>query len=75
MDGFIPKYYADGPQDKADRLLQDLERYTANLVTNESNLTTMMERAVVQMNEEEARIAAAAKKGDEDKIFAGLKKL
>nr|DAN88160.1 MAG TPA: hypothetical protein [Caudoviricetes sp.]DAZ72732.1 MAG TPA: hypothetical protein [Caudoviricetes sp.] len=26
----------------------------------------MMERAVVQMNEEEARIAAAAKKGDED---------
>lgn len=66
MDGFIPKYYADGPQDKADRLLQDLERYTANLVTNESNLTTMMERAVVQMNEEEARIAAAAKKGDED---------
>lgn len=66
MDGFIPKYYTDGPQDKADRLLQDLERYTANLVTNESNLTTMMERAVVQMNEEEARIAAAAEKGDED---------
>jgi hypothetical protein len=22
-DGFIPSYYTDGPQDKADRVLQD----------------------------------------------------
>ena len=23
-DGFIPKYYVDGPKDKADRVLQDM---------------------------------------------------
>ena len=27
-DGFIPRYYTDGPQDKVDRTLQDLQSYT-----------------------------------------------
>ena len=26
-DGFIPRYYVDGPQDKVDRTLQDLQKY------------------------------------------------
>lgn len=72
MDGFIPKYYADKPEDKVDRLIQDLQRYTASLIQNETGLGTLMERAVVQMNEEEQRIAEAAKKGEqneEDELF------
>jgi hypothetical protein len=46
-DGFIPKYHADGPKDKADRVLQDMQIYTRDLIQNESGLNIMMERAVV----------------------------
>ena len=64
-DGFIPKYYVDGPKDKADRVLQDMQIYTKELIENESGLNVMMERAVVQIEEEEARIKAAAEMGDD----------
>lgn len=71
-DGFIPKYYTDGPQDKADRVLQDMQIYTKELIKNESGLSVMMERAVSQIEEEEARIKAAAElgeDGDEEAMF------
>lgn len=71
-DGFIPKYFVDGPKDKADRVLQDMQKYTKDLIENESGLTIMMERAVKQIDEEEARIKAAAEAGedaDEEAMF------
>lgn len=73
-EGFIPKYYADGPQDKADRVIEDLKKYTKDLVTNEADLDTMFESAQRQMAEEQEKIAAAAKAGEngaeeEDKLF------
>ena len=64
-DGFIPKYYTDSPKDKADRVLQAMQIYTKELISNESGLSVMMERAVTQMEEEEARIKAAAEAGEE----------
>ena len=64
-DGFIPKYYVEGPKDKADRVLQDMQKYTKDLIENESGLSVMMERAVTQIEEEEARIKAAADMGDD----------
>ena len=64
-DGFIPKYYTEGPKDKADRVLQDMQKYTKDLIENESGLSIMMERAVKQIDEEEARIKAAAEAGDD----------
>ena len=64
-DGFIPKFYIDTPKDKADRVLQDMQKYTQDLVANESGLSVMMERAVAQIEEEEARIKAAAEAGDD----------
>lgn len=64
-DGFIPKYYVDSPKDKADRVLQDMQKYTKDLIENESGLGIMMERAVTQIEEEEARIKAAAEMGDD----------
>lgn len=64
-DGFIPKFFVDGPKDKADRVLQDMQKYTKDLIENESGLTVMMERAVTQIEEEEARIKAAAELGEE----------
>ena len=71
-DGFIPKYYVDGPQDKADRVLLDLQKYTKDLIENESGLNIMMERAVTQIREEDERIKAAAEMGenaDEEEMF------
>ena len=71
-DGFIPKYYVDSPKDKADRVLQDMQIYTKDLIQNEPGLNVMMEGAVVQIEEEEARIKAAAEMGDdaeEDVMF------
>lgn len=72
LDGFIPKYFVDEPKDKADRVLQDLQKYTKDLIENESGLSVMMERAAVQIKEEEERIAAAAQMGedaDEEAMF------
>lgn len=48
-DGFIPRYYTDGPQDKVDRVLQDLQNYTKTLVTEEMNLGNLIENAVKQI--------------------------
>ena len=72
LDGFIPKYFIDEPKDKADRVLQDLQKYTKDLIENESGLSVMMERAAVQIKEEEERIQAAAQMGkdaDEEAMF------
>jgi len=45
-DGFIPRYYVDTPQDKVDRVIQDLQDYTRNLVVEEMHLGPLLERAV-----------------------------
>ena len=47
--GFIPRYYTDGPQDKVDRTLEDLKTYTRTLVTEEMNLGNLIESAVKQI--------------------------
>lgn len=67
-DGFIPRYYTDGPQDKVDRTLQDLQNYTKTLVTEEMNLGNMIENAMKQIQEDkekEARLDADAAEDDE----------
>lgn len=64
--GFIPKYYVDSPQDKIDRVLEDMQKYTHDLVANETNLGLLIEKAGKQMAEEEARIAEAAANGNDD---------
>lgn len=73
-EGFIPKYYVDKPQDKVDRVIEDMKKYTHDLVANESNLDTMFESAQRQMEEEQERIKAAAAmsenaEDDEAKLF------
>ena len=45
-DGFIPRYYVDSPQDKVDRVIQDLEDYTRNLVLEELHLGPLIEKAI-----------------------------
>ena len=71
-EGFIPKFFTEGPKDKADRVLQDMQKYTRDLIENESGLSIMMERALKQIDDEEARIKAAAEAGedaDEEAMF------
>ena len=43
-DGFIPRYYVDGAQDKVDRVLEDLQKYTRTLVVEEMGLGPMIEK-------------------------------
>ena len=73
-DGFIPRYYVDGPQDKVDRTLQDLQKYTRSLITEEMNLGNLIEQAVKQIQadkEKEAQNDADAA-GDDDAFEAEL---
>lgn len=70
--GFIPRYYVDKPQDKLDRVIEDMQKYTHDLIANETNLNIIVESAAKQLIEEEARIAEAAKQdeeSEEDKLF------
>lgn len=65
-DGFIPRFYVSGPQDHVDRTIEDLQRYTHDLITNEHGLSQMMETALKQIEEEGKLIAAAANSDEED---------
>ena len=56
-DGFIPRYYVDGPQDKVDRTLQDLQKYTRSLITEEMNLGNLIEQAVQQIQADKEKEA------------------
>ena len=69
-DGFIPRYYTDGPQDKVDRVLQDMQGYTRTLVTEEMNLGALIERAVKQIEEDREREANdESEAADDDEIM------
>lgn len=67
-DGFIPRYYTDGPQDKVDRTIQDLQGYTRSLIMEEQNLGEMIEAAVrqIQQTKENEAILDAEAAGDDE---------
>ena len=73
-DGFIPRYYVDGPQDKVDRTLQDLQKYTRTLVTEEMGLGNLIENAVkqIQSDQEKEAMRDADAAGDDDAFEAEL---
>lgn len=68
-EGFIPRYYIDTPNDKVDRVLQDLEQYTRTLITEEMNLGNLIENAVKQIEidkQKAAQMDESDNAGDED---------
>lgn len=67
--GFIPRYYVDGPQDRVDRVLEDMQKYTHDLVTEELGLGNLIENAVKQLERERQAIADA---GDEKAVETAL---
>ena len=54
-DGFIPRYYVETPNDKVDRVLQDLQEYTHSLITEETNIGNLIENAIKQIEEDKLR--------------------
>ena len=73
-DGFVPRYYTDGPQDKVDRTLQDLQKYTHTLITEEMNLGNLIEQAIkqIQVDKEKEALRDADAAGDDDNFEAEL---
>lgn len=73
-DGFIPRYYTDGPQDKVDRTLQDLQSYTRTLIMEETNLGALIEKAVKDIQEQKEKEAEmdAEAAGDDEALEAEL---
>lgn len=55
QEGFIPRFYTEGPMDKVDETLADLKFYTKTLVTEEMNLGTLIEDALKNMVELERK--------------------
>lgn len=71
-EGFIPRYYTDGPMDKVDKVLQDLQHYTHTLVTEEMNLGNMIDasvRAIAQDREREAKIDIDGGEEEDSEIY------
>lgn len=72
-DGFIPRYYHDKPNDKVDRTIEDMQKYTHDLVTEELGLGNLIENAIKQLQEEKEAIAQSAELDengiDEEKLF------
>lgn len=65
-EGFIPRFYTDGPQDKVDKVLLDTQHYVHNLVTEEMGLGALIENAIKLLKEEQDNIAAASENGIDD---------
>lgn len=71
-EGFIPRYYTDGPMDKVDKVLQDLQHYTYSLVIEEMNLGNMIDasvRAIAQDKEREAKIDVDGGDEEDNEIY------
>ena len=69
-DGFIPRYYTDGPQDKVDYVIQDLQDYTRTLITEEMHLGALIEKAVQKIEEDRLKeLEDEIDDVDEDEAF------
>lgn len=51
-EGFIPRYYISQPNDMVDQTIMDMQRYTYNLVTQETSLGAMLETAMKQIEQD-----------------------
>jgi hypothetical protein len=68
-EGFIPRYYTDGPQDKVDRVLEDLQGYTRALINDEANLGNMIENSMKEIENDRKREAETNEDDDDDTSF------
>ena len=52
--GFIPRFYQDSPNDKVDYVIKDNQTYMRKLITDETNLSSMIERSMKLIEEDKA---------------------
>lgn len=52
-EGYIERYYVEEPNDKVDLTIKDMQRYTRQLIEEETNLSTLVEKAVRDNNRED----------------------
>lgn len=69
--GFIPQYHKKEPQDIVDVTLRDLNNYTKNLVMNELNLDSLIEKGMeqIKLDEEKEKLSADDALFDEDDLM------
>lgn len=65
-DGFIPRYYTDGPQDKVDKVIIDTQHYVHELVTKEMGLGNLIENAFKLLAQEQESIRLASEIDDDE---------
>jgi hypothetical protein len=56
-DGYIERYYVEDPNDKVDLTIKDMQRYTRNLIEEETNLGSMIESALKSNQKEDEQAA------------------
>lgn len=54
-EGFIPRYHNDEQKDIVDKTLEDMNNYVEKLISNEMNLTDLIESAIHMIAVEEAK--------------------
>ena len=59
-DGYIERYYVESPNDKVDLTIQDMQRYTRTLIEEETNISTMVEKALRENAKEDEEKAKNA---------------
>lgn len=76
-EGYIERYYVEQPQDKVDLTIQDMQRYTRTLIEDETNISTMVEKALrenAKEDEEKAKNAESDIVDDADLSIEELEK-
>lgn len=59
-EGYIERYYVEQPHDKVDLTIQDMQRYTRSLIEDETNISTMVEKALRENAKEDEEKAKNA---------------
>lgn len=76
-EGYIERYYIEQPRDKVDLTIQDMQRYTRTLIEDETNISTMVEKALrenAKEDEEKAKNAESDIVDDADLSIEELEK-
>ena len=76
-EGYIERYYIEQPHDKVDLTIQDMQRYTRTLIEDETNISTMVEKALrenAKEDEEKAKNAESDIVDDADLSIEELEK-
>lgn len=76
-EGYIERYYVEQPHDKVDLTIQDMQRYTRTLIEDETNISTMVEKALrenAKEDEEKAKNAESDIVDDADLSIEDLEK-